>query len=156
MHATHAVEEGPVIERLIQWAENHAPVRAMLLTSTRAIPNASTDAFSDYDVILALRDVQPFYADRGWVEAFGRVLVLYRDPLRTHYGFPAAAYITQYEDGLKIDFSLWQVDALRRIVAEPQLPDELDAGYRVLLDKDGLTEGRKPPTYAAYIPGPPA
>src|SRR5512143_792917 len=143
MNSSQVLDADAVIEQLIRWGESQAQVRAMLLTSTRAVPNAPTDAFSDYDVILALRDVQPFYADRGWLEAFGRVLVLYRDPLRTHFGFPAAAYVTQYEDGLKIDFSLWQVEALHRIAAEPQLPDELDAGYRILLDKDSLTEGLK-------------
>jgi len=41
------------------------------------------------------------------------------------------------------------------VVAEPQLPEEFDAGYQVLLDKDHLTDGLKPPTYAAYIPTPP-
>jgi len=32
---------------------------------------------------------------------------------------------------------------------------ETDAGYLVLLDKDHLTDGLKPPTYTAYIPTPP-
>ena len=32
---------------------------------------------------------------------------------------------------------------------------ELDAGYRVLLDKDGLTRSMLRPTGRAYIPGPP-
>src|SRR5690606_33366659 len=37
----------------------------------------------------------------------------------------------------------------------PQLPDEFDAGYLVLLDKDGLTAGLQAPTYKAFIPMPP-
>jgi len=41
---------------------------------------------------------------------------------------------------------------LRKIVAAPALPAELDAGYRILLDKDNLTEEIKSPTYKAYIP----
>jgi aminoglycoside 6-adenylyltransferase len=45
---------------------------------------------------------------------------------------------------------------LRQVAAAEQLPDEFDAGYRILLDKDGLTEGMKPPTYQAYIPRRPA
>ena len=32
------------------------------------------------------------------------------------------------------------------------LPDELDVGYTVLLDKDRLTVGIRPPTYEAYVP----
>jgi aminoglycoside 6-adenylyltransferase len=151
----NAGSEETVIDTLIRWAEHQPGVRAMLLTSSRVIPNAPADAFSDYDVILAVRDVQPFYEDRAWLEAFGPVLVVYRDPLEPYYGFPKAAYVTQYENGLKIDFTLWPVEILQRIAAEPQLPDEFDAGYRVLLDKDHLTDALKPPTYRAYIPTPP-
>jgi aminoglycoside 6-adenylyltransferase len=55
-------------------------VRAVFLTSTRAVPHAPLDAFSDYDVVLVLRDVRPFVADRRWVEDFGDVLVAYWDP----------------------------------------------------------------------------
>jgi len=44
---------------------------------------------------------------------------------------------------------------LRRIAAQPKLPDEFDAGYRVLLDKDQLTAGLRPPSHQAYIPKPP-
>jgi aminoglycoside 6-adenylyltransferase len=151
----NAASEKEVIDTLIQWAEHQPGVRAMLLTSSRAIPNAPTDVFSDYDVILAVREVQPFYEDRTWLEAFGPVLVVYRDPLEPYYGFPKSAYVTQYENGLKIDFTLWPVEILQRIAADPQLPDEFDAGCRVLLDKDHLTDGMKPPTYRAYIPTPP-
>ena len=147
--------ENETTERLIQWGEQQPPVRALLLTSSRAIPNAPVDVFSDYDVILAVREVEPFYRDRSWLGAFGRVLVLYRDPLIVEDGLERSAYVTQYENGLKIDFSLWPVELLKRIVRQPLLTDEFDAGYRVLLDKDGLTNGLKPPTYGGYIPKPP-
>ena len=148
--------ENEMIERLIRWAEGQPLVRAMLLTSSRAVPNAPVDVFSDYDVILALLDVQPFYQDRAWLEAFSPVLVVYRDPLTPEAGFLTSAYITQYENGLKIDFTLWPVEILQNIASGVQLPPEFDAGYRVLLDKDHLTGRLKPPTYTAYIPTPPA
>jgi len=140
---------------LISWGEHQPLVRAMLLTSSRAVPQAPVDVFSDYDVILAVGEVHPFYEDRTWLEAFGSVLVVYRDPLEPYYGYPKSEYVTQYESGLKIDFTLWPVGILQRIAADPRLPDEFDAGYRVLLDKDGLTDGLKPATYRAYIPTPP-
>jgi aminoglycoside 6-adenylyltransferase len=144
-----------MIEHLIHWAEQQPLVRAMLLTSSRAIPQAALDLLSDYDVILALQDIQPLYSDRTWLEAFGPVLVLYRDPLIHERGLARSAYVTQYEDGLKIDFSLWPVELLQQVVADPKLPEELDAGYQVLLDKDRLTDGLQPPTFAGYIPLPP-
>jgi aminoglycoside 6-adenylyltransferase len=72
------------------------------------------------------------------------------------YGFEQFAYITQYEDGTKIDFTLWSKGIMERVAGEPSLPDYLDIGYAVLLDKDHLTDGLKPPTYRAYIPSPPS
>ena len=47
-----------VIDQLVHWGEQTEFVRAMILTSSRAIPHGHTDAFSDYDVILALTDIQ--------------------------------------------------------------------------------------------------
>src|SRR5262245_8731642 len=129
-----------MLERLIQWGEQQPSVRAMVLTSSMAIPDAPRDRFTDYDVILALTDIQPFHANRDWLEAFGRVLVLYRDPIATYYGYPQSAYVVQFEDGLKIDFTLWPVEVWQAVVADPQLPAEFDAGYQVLLDKDHLTD----------------
>jgi aminoglycoside 6-adenylyltransferase len=145
-----------MIERFIAWGQERPSVRAMILTSSRAVPNAPIDVFTDYDLILVLTDVLPHFEDRAWLEGFGPVLVVYRDPLTYESGSAQGAYITQYESGLKIDFTLWQVEHLRRIAAAPQLPDEFDAGYRVILDKEGLTVGLKLPRFKAYIPKPPS
>jgi aminoglycoside 6-adenylyltransferase len=41
---------------------------------------------------------------------------------------------------------------VRRIAHAEVLPAELDAGYVVLLDKDGLSVGMGVPTYSAFIP----
>ena len=70
-----------VIKSLIEWGERRKPVRAMLLTSTRAVPNAHVDDLSDYDVVLVVEDIHPFYEDRGWLNDFGKVLVVYWDPI---------------------------------------------------------------------------
>jgi len=148
--------EKMVINQLYKWGESHPLVRAMLLTSTRAVPGAAVDILSDYDVILVVLDVQPFFQHRAWLDDFGNVLALYRDPLEVFYGFPKAGYVVQFEDGLKIDFNIWSVSSLQALTAEPLLLPELDAGYQVLLDKDHLTEGFKLPTYSAYIPKPPS
>ena len=62
-------KEQAVLDRLIHWGDHQPLVRAMVLTSSRAVPGAPCDLFSDYDVILALEDIQPFYPDRAWLEA---------------------------------------------------------------------------------------
>jgi aminoglycoside 6-adenylyltransferase len=143
------------IEHLIAWGESQPLVRAMILTSTRAVTGLGSDLFSDYDVILGLTDVRPFFESRDWLAAFGRVLVMYQDPLEEFEGFPKSGNVVQFDGALKIDFSLWSVGILQKVVAGTIQNPELDAGYRVLLDKDSLTRDLKPPTYRAYIPTPP-
>jgi aminoglycoside 6-adenylyltransferase len=148
-------EDEPLIQRLKQWGEGRDTLRAMILTSSRARPNGEVDLLSDYDVILVDRDIHPYFDDRSWLGDFGDVLVVYRDPIEPFYGFEKFAYITQYVDGTKIDFTLWQIQTLQQVIEAPELPPDLDIGYQILLDKDDITQGIKPPTYMAYIPFPP-
>ena len=139
---------------LIDWAASRPAVRAVLLSSTRAIAEAATDVLSDYDVILVVDDIHPFVLNRAWIGDFGRVLVVYWDPVRPAPGFGTeeCGNVVQYASGLKIDFSLWPVTLLRQVVGGSVLPQELDAGYRVLVDKDSLTASMRAPTGRAYIP----
>jgi aminoglycoside 6-adenylyltransferase len=156
--------EQHILERLTRWGRARDDVRAIVVTSSRASPLAPIDALSDFDPIIVVTEVRPYYDDRGWLGDFGPVLVVYRDPIRREDRLETFGYVTQYENGLKIDFTLWPVPRLAQITtqitpqitAAPTLPDEFDAGYRVLLDKDGLTVGWPPPTFRAYIPAPPA
>lgn len=151
------------IQHLIRWGHERASVRAMLLTSTRAHtadsihPDISVDALSDYDVVLVVEDIHPFFQDRTWLQDFGRVLVSFWDPIHPapSCGIEQTGNVIQFEDGLKIDFTLWPVELLQRIVQAATLPDDLDDGYVVLLDKDNLTRGMAAPTYTVYIPARP-
>ena len=149
------VDQDHIIQKMVRWGNHKSSVRAMILTSTRAIPGAELDLFSDYDVILVVQDVLPFYESRTWLDDFGGVLVVYRDPLKRYYGSQKFAYITQYGDGLKIDFTIWPVEILSRISTVQSHPDDLDIGYLILLDKDDLTAHLIPPAYKAYLPSPP-
>ena len=69
-------EQDPILRWLIEWGAGKEAVRAMILTSSRAKPNAPLDALSDYDVILVVRDIHPFLEDETWLEDFGKVLVM--------------------------------------------------------------------------------
>jgi aminoglycoside 6-adenylyltransferase len=149
-----------VLEHLVRWADERADVRAVILTSTRTDQDVHTDPFSDFDVILAVPDVTPFFGSRTWLSEFGEVLVLYRDPVRTREGGESFAYITQYADGLKMDFTIAATGVIEAIAAASAagggLPDDLDVGYTVLLDKDRLTDGLTPPTRTAFVPARPS
>jgi aminoglycoside 6-adenylyltransferase len=147
----------PVIRNLLEWGTSNDAVRAMLLTSTRAIPGGKTDAFSDYDVILVVRDIHPFVNDHRWIATFGEVLVAYWDPVHPDpdSGITQSGNVVQYTGTLKIDFTLWPPEILQRLATQPALPAELDAGYRILLDKDHLTATLPEPSGKGYLPTPP-
>ncbi len=147
--------EDAVLRHLAQWAQQHQSVRAILLTSSRANPSTALDVFSDYDITLVVVDIHPFFEDRKWLGEFGEVLTVYRDPLKHTQGVEHFAYVAQYADGTKIDFTLWPIQLLVQLRTDAKLPDSLDIGYAILLDKDHLTHGLKRPTYEAYIPAPP-
>ena len=143
--------EPEVVERLTRRAGEQPLVRAMLLTSSRANPSAPVDRLSDYDVIVVVSDLRPFTSDEGWVRAYGAPLVRLPASAAAE-GRESLHRLVLYEDGTKIDYTVWPVTLLERVRDAPRLPDDLDVGYRVLVDKDGLTAGLKPPTYTAHIP----
>ncbi len=142
-------DRDPILKRIVTWAAGRDDVRAALLTSTRAVSGGKVDSLSDYDIILVVRNVRPYADDHAWIEDFGPVLVAYWDPVEPD--MHQASNVVQYEGALKIDFGVWSVEKLRQIVAMPGLPDEFDAGYRVIVDKDGLANDLAPPTYRGYV-----
>jgi aminoglycoside 6-adenylyltransferase len=146
-----------VITKLREWALTRTSIWAMLLTSSRANPHGLVDALSDYDIILVVDDIRPYYQDRSWLADFGEVLVTYWDPIyqSPDTGLEVFSNVVQYVNDLRIDFTLWPIGQVRKVATGQRLPPDLDVGYTVLLDKDRLTAQLKPPTYTAYIPEPP-
>jgi aminoglycoside 6-adenylyltransferase len=126
-------------------------IRAMILTSTRSRPDGPVDLLSDYDLILAVSDMGPFAFGDAWICEYGRPMVRWGDQSEMH---DLTTYFRGaiYQNGVKIDYSIWPVELLSRIEASALLPDQLDVGYRVLLDKDERTAGWKPASYQAHIP----
>jgi len=146
--------EDDVINRLMTWGDRQACVRAVLLTSSRAGSGAPLDILSDYDPILYVTDTAPFVNDEGWLRDFGDIVVMFRDQWE-EYGMRQYTRLVLYDDGTKIDFTIAPVGVLEKVLGEPALPDYLDVGYRVLLDKDQLTGRISPPSYRAHIPSKP-
>ncbi len=135
----------------MQWATSQPLVRALVLESSRASDRVPIDVLSDYDVLLIVSDIRPFSRDETWLHHFGSILVLFRDQGRM-YGLRSYNRLVLYEDGTKIDYILWPVALLQKVLDKPRLPDLLDHGYQVLVDKDHLARGLRPPTYTAHIP----
>ncbi len=144
-----------VLDRLIAWAQGDPQVRALVLESSRAADPGALDAFSDYDVLLIVSDLDAFVANEDWIAAYGTPMVRFNDSIDV-LGFATVSRLVLYEDGVKIDYMLWPAALVRRVAGSSTLPDLLDWGYRVLLDKDGLTSGLPAPTRSAHIPSRPS
>jgi len=149
------------------WAKNHENVRVVIITSSRADPRWTPDELSDYDVEVFVRDLEPFIAGDEWLRVFGETMV--KNP---HKQELAEVIITAHPDGSRkidgnagcmvifddeerIDFGIFLVSVIE---------DDIrthggywnDMGYRILVDKDGMTEGAVPPTYQQYDTEPPS
>ena len=131
----------------------------MVLTGSRAHAGARAARLSDYDLEIFVSDMATFAGDEAWLRWFGESLVLFRDDGEGGtvgdgveiQDSVSIARLVLYEDGTRIDHNVHPVTDLSALVEAPRLPDDFDAGYRVLLDKDGLARRLGPPTHRAYV-----
>lgn len=98
---------------------------------------------SDYDVEFFVRDVGPFIEDDAWVSDFGEIMVRWPAAPRPTSSDDWVTHLVLYEDGVRIDF---QITTLA-----PSTSENLDNGYRILADKDGVATQLPEPTYTRYI-----
>ena len=142
-------KEEEMFGQLLDWAKNNEEIRTIILTSSRANPNAFKDMFTDYDFELFVKDLRPFLISDKWLENFGTIIK--RVPLKAVENECWITRLVLYEDGTKIDFQISTNESVNKLANKTQLPPEYDNGYKVLLDKDKLTKDIKPPTYTAFI-----
>ena len=135
--------EAEILRQFLAWAEASEPVRAAVLTSSRVHPDARIDFLSDYDIELYVSEMGPFLKDDGWLEPFGPILVRWPVKPQSTGDEEWITRLVLFEDAVRIDF---QITAKREID-----PGAYQNGYRVLLDKDGLTTILSPPTHDEYV-----
>jgi aminoglycoside 6-adenylyltransferase len=136
----------PVLARVLTWAEAEDAVRLVVVTSTRGRAEGPPDELSDYDIVLALEDIDRFDA----AAAYGTPAARWGDEHDVH-GTTIFFRGVVYADGVKVDWTLWPAN-VPELVAEHGLSDDLDVGYRVLLDKDRTTTRWAEPSDRAHIP----
>lgn len=124
--------EKDMMDLILRVAKEDERIRAVLLTGSRANPQAQRDGYQDYDIVYYVEDVAPFFKNVGWVEAhFGRPAVMQMPESMTHPLLPPDGdghftYLMLFDDGNRIDLSFY--DTPFENTGEPAV---------VLLDKDG-------------------
>lgn len=143
VHDTHA----ELIERIVGWASTDENIRAVVITGSSSRGDASTDRFSDRDIEIIARDPTALLADDSWIHAIAPVwIALYLD--NTELGIPPTRLVF-FEGGYKVDFTLTDRTRIEQMVDADALNDLYRRGYRVLVDKDGLTDRLPLPTDGA-------
>ncbi|WP_454046756.1 AadS family aminoglycoside 6-adenylyltransferase [Chryseobacterium sp. Marseille-Q8038] len=138
------------LEQIIHWAENNPDIRAVLLTSSLVNPYAPVDDFSDLDIELVFENRTTYESGNEWIKLFGDPISMIEEDDRVFEGKHAMKMVL-YKDHVKVDFKLYQVLEFIEEVNAEHLPEDWDVGYKVLLDKDNLTENLKSPTYQSIM-----
>lgn len=138
------------LEKIIHWAENNPDIRAVLLTSSLVNPYAPVDDFSDLDVELVFDRRQPYEINNEWLSLFGEPISMVEED-DTVFDGKHAMKMVLYKDHVKVDFKLYQISEFIEEIQQENLPDDWDVGYKVLIDKDGLTKDMKSPTYQSVM-----
>lgn len=138
------------LEQIIQWAESNPDIRAVLLTSSLVNPYAPVDDFSDLDIELVFENRTPYESDNEWISLFGDPISMIEEEDHVFDGRHAMKMVL-YKDHVKVDFKLYQVTEFTEDANEEELSEDWDVGYKVLIDKDGLTKNMKPPTYQSIM-----
>jgi aminoglycoside 6-adenylyltransferase len=141
-----------IIERVVEWARKHEQIRVAILTGSRA-GGAQIDEFSDYDVALYGYNFEPFLHSNTWIREIGDYWV-YQKERTEEDEFEVPSRLIVLEGGDRVDLTFHPLLMLRRYL-ERGLPDGLDGGYRVILDKDGITPNLPAPSNNAFKVGRP-
>jgi aminoglycoside 6-adenylyltransferase len=125
----------------------------MILTGSRA-GKEPTDELSDYDIALFVTDSRPYTDDDKWIHSIDDVWI-YVPATAVYKGEPYHTRLVVYRDGVKVDYSFLPVVTLEDFKSPNPLPESLDLGYQVLLDKTGMTREMERPSFKAYRTGHP-
>ena len=138
------------LRTIIEWSEKNEDVRVLLLTSSLVNPLALVDEFSDLDIEFVFEDNTNYISDKSWTLKFGNPIAMIEED-ESCFNHKHAMKMLLYEDGVKVDFKLYSKSKFIKETQEKELPEDWDIGYKILIDKDGITKQMLKPTYQISI-----
>ena len=138
------------LKSIIEWSEKNEDVRVLLLTSSLVNPLAPVDEFSDLDIEFIFENNTNYISDKKWIFNFGNPIAMFEDDESSFKGKHAIKMVL-YEDGVKADFKLYSKPNFLKEINLQALPEDWDIGYKILIDKDGITKQMLKPTYQTSI-----
>ena len=134
---------------ILKEAESNDGIRAMTMEGSSVTSEAVHDAFSDFDITFFVSDIRDFTNDKAYMERFGKILIMqcpddwYEEPY-DYSGRENFAYLTQYEDGNRIDLTFVDISNISKQAdfTEPR---------KVLVNKDGFSELKDIDSLEAFL-----
>ena len=137
------------LDSVSAWARRQADVVAVVMTGSRARDDGAIDPYSDYDIELFTEDPAR-YEGLEWLSEIGPVWVCLP---QTSEGHPTR--LCFFDGGVKADFMIVPAIVLDTMVEHQSLSDLWQRGYRVLLDRTGLTARLPAPSEKPAVSLPP-
>lgn len=138
------------LKAIIDWSKNNGDIRAVLLTSSLVNPLAPVDALSDLDIELIFENNTKYILDNSWVRNFGNLIAMIEED-EIYFNEKHAMKMVLYDNYVKVDFKLYSKSNFLTEINRNELPNDWDIGYKILIDKDKITQNLKKPTYQASI-----
>lgn len=136
---------------ILDCARKDPRVRLVLLSGSRANPDAQRDDLQDFDVAWFVTNLDSFRGSEAWLESFGSRLMMQKpaEMGENPPEKPDLVYLMLFEDGNRIDLSLRPLESLEAYASGEGL-------WRVLLDKDQRASGLPKPSAARFTIEPPS
>jgi aminoglycoside 6-adenylyltransferase len=138
------------LETIIAWSESNKDIRTLLLTSSLVNPLATVDEFSDLDIELVFDNNAIYVTSNEWIYHFGNPIAMIEEN-ESYFDGKHAMKMVLYDNYVKVDFKLYSLTNFLEEVNQNELCEDWDIGYKVLIDKDGITKNLKEPTYQVSI-----
>lgn len=135
-----------LLQAILAWAEARPDIRAVVMTGSTVRGDGSADSGSDLDIEL-FTTAPDLYVSETWMNEIR--------PFWVQLGFEPddeldyRNRLTIFEGGQKVDFRVAPTAAMGRMVTSGVLDAAYERGYRVMFDKDGISDGLRPPDRAA-------
>lgn len=137
-----------ILSKICSWAQGESAIRAAILIGSRAIERGG-DELSDYDISLFTNPQELDIQDDSWLSFIGKHWVCVHEKLPWKDKIIPTRLVI-FEGGVKVDFAFYPLETLVELSQSNILPDDYDAGYQVLLDKDSLTKEIPQPSLKAF------
>ncbi|MDD2579545.1 MAG: aminoglycoside 6-adenylyltransferase [Eubacteriales bacterium] len=128
-----------LIESIRRWAVNASDVQAVVIIGSRARAARPADEFSDLDLLVVATDIDRFYQTTDWLQAIGTPWLWFDE--QTPAGMMERRVL--FDQALDVDFVLMSLSDLQNSTNDLAL-STLQRGYRVLVDKVGISHDLKP------------